>query len=135
MERLEWSPTFSVGVRSIDEQHRKILGVINGMIASEDTTVRSETISEMLTRLTAYASEHFRTEEQLLSEHGFPGLETQRAEHKEYRHRVGAICHKVMRHEESAPRELLEFIARWWRSHILETDMSYKAFLAARGVS
>jgi hemerythrin len=134
MDKLDWNPSFSVGVDLLDEQHKRIVGMINRLISDSEATVRSETISELLDGLTKYGSDHFRTEEQLLEEYGYPDLARQKQEHKAYRIKVVAFCQATTSHEDSVPGELLEFMRDWWMNHIMETDMKYRSFLTERGV-
>lgn len=134
MEKIHWNPSFSVGVRLLDEQHERIVDMINLLISDPEATVRSESISELLNRLTKYATEHFRAEEQLLEEYGYPDLARQKEEHKAYRIKVVALCQATISHEESVPTELLKFMRLWMVNHILESDMKYCSFLTERGV-
>ncbi len=135
MEKIDWNPSFSVGVKSLDQQHKQIVDMINLMSSDPGATVRSETISELLSRLTKYAKDHFRAEERLLEEHGYPGLAGQKEEHKAYRATVVALCQDTMDHKDSVPQELLRYIRDWWLRHILVTDMKYRSFLVERGVN
>ncbi len=134
MERIDWNPSFSVGVELFDRQHARIVDMINLLISDPGATVRSETISELLDRLTKYADDHFRAEEELLEEHGYPGLARQKAEHNAYRIKIVALCQDTISHEDSVPVELLTFMTDWWIEHISKTDMQYRPFLASRGV-
>ena len=63
MEKIIWDEGFSVGVRDLDEQHKRIVTVVNTLIDMIDTKVDSEIISDTLTKMTQYASDHFKTEE------------------------------------------------------------------------
>ena len=108
--------------------------MINLLISDPGATVRSEAISELLARLTDYANDHFRAEEQLLEEYAYPDLADQKEEHKAYRLKIVALCQVTISHEASVPAELLKFMNDWWVNHILETDMKYRPFLTERGV-
>ena len=134
MDRIEWNSTLSVGVGILDEQHQQIIAMINLLISNDQATVRSETVSNLLTRLTQYASDHFETEERLLADHGYDELAAQKAEHRAYRIKVVALCQETMSQQESVPAELLRFLSTWWLDHILESDMQYRQFLAEHGV-
>jgi hemerythrin len=134
LEKIVWSPTFSVGVKSLDDQHRQIVDMINLLIVDEQATVRSETISELLTRLTRYAEDHFTAEERLLEEYGYPELASQKEEHRKYRQRIVGLCKDAMLHQDSVPADLLQFIIGWWMNHILDTDMQYRSFFEELGV-
>jgi hemerythrin len=124
-----------VGVATLDKQHRVIISVINELHEASQASVRSEIISGTLGRLTQFASQHFAAEELLLAEHGYPDLDDQKREHREYRLKVVALCQDTVDLQESVPRDLLAFLHDWWITHILESDKKFEAFLAARGVS
>ena len=134
VEKIEWGPSSSVGVKLLDEQHKQIVDMINLLVSDSNTTVYSETISELLTRLTRYAKEHFRDEEFLLEEHRYPDLDCHKEEHIEFRNNTLALCQATMKHQDSVPVELLQVMRDWWMNHILQSDMKYKLFLAERGV-
>lgn len=134
MGKIDWNPSFSVGVKLLDEQHIRIVDMINRLISDREATVRSEIVSELLGGLTQYTTDHFRAEEQLLEEYGYPDLAHQKEEHKAARIKIVALCQATISHEESVPAELLTFMRDWWVNHILETDMKYRSFLTERGV-
>lgn len=134
MERIEWNSSFSVGVARLDEQHQRVVHMINRLIEAPGATVRSETISDLLGDLTRYAREHFRTEEQLMEEHGYPDLAPHKEEHRTYRVKIVAFCRAAMVHEDAVPAELLHFMRDWWLQHILEADMKFRDFFVERGV-
>ncbi len=119
----------------MDQQHLEIVRLINTLATTSEISVRSELISETLTNLTNYANEHFREEERLLEEHGYPELAAQKADHRAYRMKVVAFCQETMDGEENVPAGLLDFLRDWWVDHILHSDMEYRGFLEARGVT
>ena len=134
MEKIVWHPSFSVGVELLDEHHKSIIDMLNMLISASDTKVFSETISELLTKLTRYAKDHFRAEELLMEEHGYSDFHCHKEEHVELRVKTLALCKDTMKHEDTVPEELLQLMRDWWMKHILESDMKYKPFLAECGV-
>ena len=106
----------------------------NLLISTPEMMVRSDTISELLDKLTKYAAIYFRAEEQLLEEYGYPGLAIQREEHKAYRIKIVELYQATFIHKDSVPKELVMFLRDWWVKHILETDMKYRSSLTKRGV-
>lgn len=135
MEKFEWSDIYSVGVRELDAQHRKIVEMINMLIMDPSATVHSETVSELLDRLTNYSREHFKTEENILSENDYPDLDGQKEEHKAYRKKIAELCVDTMELTDSVPDDLLNFLKMWWENHILLSDMKYSTYLMDKGVS
>lgn len=132
MNKIEWDSSFSVGVRILDEQHKKIIEIINELLTHSEADVRSETISDLLYKLTQYAHDHFITEEHILSQFGYPDIETQKKDHKAYRIKIVNFCMETVDHKISVPEELKEYILTWWKSHILVDDMAYKTFFEVR---
>ena len=135
MEKIDWNPSFSVGVEVLDKQHKQIIDMINLLRSNFKVDVHSETVSELLTRLTNYASDHFATEEQLLEKYRYPELTVQKEAHKAYRMKVIALAENTLSHKASVPEELLQFLGDWWVNHILKTDMRYRPFFMERGVT
>lgn len=78
MEKILWGENFSVGVLVLDKQHQQIVMLVNTLIEMNDTKVDSEIISDTLTKMTQYASDHFRTEEQYMLDYDYPEYPSQK---------------------------------------------------------
>ena len=133
MEKINWSPKYSVGVGILDEQHKRVVLMLNRLIGAKETTTKSEVISDLIMQMTTYAQEHFKFEEDLLAEIGFPLLDQHKQSHIEYRKKVVDLCRAVPLGIPVVPQVMLNFLVKWWRSHILEEDMGYKSFLEEKG--
>lgn len=135
MAYIQWDNSLSVGVKIIDDQHRKLIDMINDLDASVNQAWEEEAINETLTGLFEYVQEHFKTEEDLFDEHGYAGGEAHKKEHKAF---VGKLLdfHRRIedRGKEIAP-ELIDFLQEWLLNHIRKTDGKYAPFLAGRGIS
>ena len=135
MEAIHWSEKFSVGVKELDEQHRQIIEMLNRLISTpEARDANSETVSEILTAMTRYPLEHFKTEEGLMKAHGYPNLEEHRQEHIAYRRKAIDFSTAATIGVESVPQILIDYLSEWWMHHILDEDMKYKPFFAKKGV-
>ena len=91
MEKIIWNERFSVGVRKIDEQHKELIKMINKLIETKDTKVDSETISDILTKMTKYADYHFQTEEQYMIEYDYPDYSSHKEQHIEFKKKTVAF--------------------------------------------
>jgi hemerythrin len=135
METIKWSEKFSVGVKELDGQHQQIIEMLNRLVSTpEAKDTHSETISDILMGMTQYSLEHFKTEESLLKEHGYPGLEKHRQEHIAYRKKAIDFSTATTLGVESVPQVLVTYLSEWWTHHILDEDMKYKPFFAKKGV-
>lgn len=134
MKKINWSPEYSVGVGRIDEQHKRIILMLNRIIDAEDVTTGSVIISELITQMTAYAQEHFKAEEDLMSEYGYPLFDQHKQNHIQYRKKVVDLCSAVPIDTPVVPEVIRNFLVQWWQNHILQEDMAYKTFFNEKGV-
>jgi hemerythrin-like metal-binding protein len=134
MDPLKWNSSFSVGITKLDEQHRQIIGVINGLIESLEHPFEPMPLSKILGQLSEYVHVHFETEERLLIEQGYPELARQKGEHKAFKRKIATFCMDALGEQESVPVEILDYLKTWWNEHILEEDMKYRGFLKDRGL-
>ncbi len=83
MKRLKWSSKLSVGVPSLDQEHNRIVSIINQLIekiAKED--VRG--LNTILYELLEYSQDHFRHEERLFVELNYEGYSDHKTKHEEF---------------------------------------------------
>ena len=135
METVQWSEKFSVGVRELDQQHQQLIKLLNRLISTQGTiNTHSETVSDTLMAMPRYAQEHFKTEESLMETYGFPGLERQKIQHRDFRKKTVSLSTATYLGVGQIPEALLVYLADWWVHHILEEDMAYRSFFKGKGV-
>ena len=79
---LPWNDELRVGMPAIDEQHRRLVELINGLgdtLRDEAETAAAGVVMDDLVRHTEL---HFRTEEALMQAHGTASAERHRQEHR-----------------------------------------------------
>ena len=62
---IEWSDEYSVGVNSLDKEHKKIIGMLNRLI-SDHTSEPIEILNDMFSEIFQFKDEHFVTEEEFM---------------------------------------------------------------------
>jgi len=134
METIIWSGSLSVGVKEMDSQHQKLIGMINRLIEEQHVLTEPATIAELLTEMTDYAQVHFRAEEYLMAEYGYERLDSQKHSH------AGFLDKTVEFMDASVgpnilSKALLEYLSSWLTGHILHEDMQYKEFFAKKGIA
>jgi hemerythrin-like metal-binding protein len=134
MVKINWSPEYSVGVGMLDEQHKRLVLMLNRMIDTREAATGSQVVSEMISRMTAYAQEHFKFEEDLLTKIGFPRLDQHIQSHNKFRKKIVDLCMAVPLGVSSVPQVMLNFHVQWWQNHILQEDMQYRSFFEEQGM-
>jgi hemerythrin len=129
---IMWHDDFSVGVRLLDDQHKRMIEIVNQLAGHPQVAVDSELVSDSLTRLTQYALEHFHDEESLMEAVGYPDLERHKALHQEFRQKIAECCVAATLHVGVMPHALVAYLHDWLSEHVLVEDMKYKPWLAGR---
>ena len=127
MPMITWDESYSVGVKELDDQHKKIIEIIDRLylLISENKNIETE-IPKILSELAEYADRHFSSEEIYFREFDYDKAESHIQIHNEYRERV-----KEFRHDFEAGKggevlaDLSDFVNGWWVWHINHTDKEY----------
>ncbi len=135
MKFVQWlEDKYSVQIQKIDEQHQKLIGIINEVFEAKTNNLGKMVIAGILNRLTDYTKTHFKEEEALMAEHGYPELEQHRTAHQFFIVKVGDFNRAFNSDQDSLSEEMLDFLKNWLIKHIMETDKRYGPFLNERGV-
>jgi len=135
MEEIIWQDTFSVGVTEMDDQHKKLIAMINRLIIEQKTLTTPATLAGLLTEMVDYSREHFRAEEYLMSEYGYDKKDQQVKLHEEFIQKTMEFCSATEIGPNILSVALLEYLQTWLMDHILKEDMQYKLFFESKGVA
>jgi hemerythrin len=134
LKPIVWTDDFSVGIVRFDEQHKKLIQMINRLIEEPQVATGSETISELLNDMTNYAQEHFAAEEELMRQHSYPDLDKHAAQHIAFRRQTVDFCMATMGDVRTVPESMFQYLRDWLIGHILGSDMTYKPFFNDLGI-
>jgi hemerythrin len=135
MALLIWNQGMSVGVRVLDEDHKKLIAMINELHASMMEGHSNEVVGGVLRRLANYTVEHFQREEKLFAETGYPNAAAHKREHEKLKSQVMAEIQKFQAGTVGLGMETLNFLRDWLKHHIQESDKAYSAHLNSHGVN
>jgi len=135
MDTINWKNDFSVGVMEIDNQHKKLFAMINRLIEEQKQLTDPVTIAELLTGMTEYAEEHFRTEEFMMAEHGYEMKSEHELQHQAFIQKTGAFINAADVGPNILSNALLDYLGSWLVQHILKEDMKYKEFFKSKGIN
>ena len=134
MPLMTWRDEYSVGVTEIDQQHRKLVNLINQLQTAVDYSTGEEFEREALDELVDYTKTHFSYEEDLMEQHGYPDFEPHRAQHQKMIKQVDEVLAEYAVDKEAAMNDALDFLREWLIKHINGTDKEYSSFLISKGV-
>jgi hemerythrin len=130
---MEWTPTLSVKVSSIDHEHRALLGMINELQEGLQRHNSREVLQGILSRLTAYTMNHFGHEEKIMRELQYPGYARHKSEHDAFVARISEFRQGYSQGEVALSAQIIEYLQDWLRDHIEQTDKQYSDAFNAHG--
>jgi hemerythrin len=134
MPLLTWKDEYRVRVREIDEQHQKLVAMINELNDAMGQGQAKAVLENILSKLVAYTVTHFAAEERLLQTHGYPAFGEHKEKHEKMTGKVLALQRDYRQGKTRLSIEVMDFLKNWLDKHILGTDMKYSEFLTGRGV-
>ncbi|WP_334168774.1 EAL domain-containing protein [Methylobacter sp.] len=126
VEVFPWNKNFEVGVPLIDEQHQKLVDLLNVLAGHLAYQADIPTLNKVFNDLAEYAIYHFQAEERVW--HSFFPDDVWETKHKNDHRRFLATVNRIMAGKTVRPldeviEEILTFLTQWLAFHILDTDM------------
>jgi len=135
MSVIVWSEELSVGIDSIDQQHKILIGLINDLNTAMAKGEANETIGDILLRLSEYTVHHFSYEEELFEQYDYPNSAKHKCHHCELIDQISALKERFETElSGSVALEIMQFLKNWLTNHIMKTDKAYSEFLISKGV-
>jgi len=126
-ELVTWSPTFSVGIRLIDQQHKGLLDMVNDMfnhvVGSEEA--EREYFQRIIHKAVDYVKVHFATEERIMKATRFPGYLSHKGAHEDF---ILTVAQNIQEYRTGKKGNLLSFthfLREWILTHIAIMDKQY----------
>lgn len=135
MALISWGPTLAVGVKEIDDQHQKLIALINQLNDAMVAGKGKETVGKVLADLIAYTQYHFSTEERLMAQHRYEFTTAHKEEHSKLVREVGEFEKKFDAGNTFLSVEMMRFLRDWLSNHILASDKKLAKALNSASVS
>jgi len=128
---LAWSEKYSVNVKGIDDQHKKLIGLLNQLDEAMRQGKGRQALDKILKELIQYTRTHFADEERLMKTHGYPEYEWHKAKHDRMTQKVLDIQREYQEGKITITLDVMKFLENWIDKHILGTDKQYSPFLSS----
>ena len=133
---VRWTEDLSVGVASIDRDHKTLIDNIQKLIEGYNKGQSGAATEELFAFLENYVREHFEREKRYMEKHRYPEIESHLAAHRIFVEKVAGL------RERSRGRtgriqmvlEIKQTLMDWFTNHILKVDKKLARFLLAAGV-
>ena len=133
MDFFIWKDSFCIGIKDLDRQHRSFLECLNDCHTQVSNDKRAGIDAALLARLTAYASEHFHLEEEMMRRFGYTGIETQEKQHRYFVSQIAELETALAQGTATNAQSVLTFLRDWFLEHVLSQDKKFAGFVLAAG--
>ncbi len=113
-----------VGIRILDEEHRRLLRLIARLRDAEQGKSRKDRVATIRATL-KFAKLHFAEEERAMEDAGFPQVEAHRAEHRKMLSRLESVTGSWEKGDGVAVYDLATELYTWIHEHLLKCDSQY----------
>ena len=131
---IEWEDKYSVGISVIDEEHKKLIGILNKAIIAKGNKDNLEETKEIIGEMLEYSDKHFSTEEAYMVKFKSPEYEWHKAVHLDFIDATIMNYNKLISGDCQAANKILEYLKQWLVNHIQVTDKKYIACFKENGL-
>lgn len=129
---VEWDNSYSVGIDSIDNDHKKLLGLINQLQTAAHYKTDDGMIESIINDLVDYTKYHFTREEGLMQECNYPDLEEHKEQHAAMIKQVDRFIEEYRRDESRTIDDVTQYLKSWLINHINGSDQEYAPYLKGK---
>ena len=122
MSLLAWKPEYSVGIASMDDEHREMIGLINDVYVKLGTAPDAATIEECLEEIFTTISMHFALEERIMRDSGYEEYEDHKDDHEELLDEIRDLMDEFAADTDKGAKLLEERLSTWFGNHFASFD-------------
>jgi hemerythrin len=135
MPFIVWNDRLSVGVTSLDQEHKELISILNTLYDAISAGAAHDALGEVLDRLDDYTQFHFLHEESLFTQSTYPDAQKHRREHAKTLTWLADARRKFHGGESAGVSlEVVNYLKDWLFDHILGSDQKYKPYLHEAGL-
>ncbi len=134
MALINWDGSLSVNIAEIDQQHQKLVSMINELNDAMKQGKSKDVLGKIVTGLISYTAIHFKTEEKYFAQYGYPDADSHNSEHSAFVQKVTDVKERFESGQISLSIEIMNFLRDWLQNHIKGTDKKYSHFLNEKGL-
>ena len=138
MFKFTWSEEYSVGIPSIDEQHKDFFNLANKIIdVLNSDKISKKELSPLIKKLYEHGFEHFATEEKYFDTYQYNLTNLHVDAHNWYRKKVKYFSRRLLDPSvdlKVLADEIATYSIYWLSDHILIMDKKYTKFFQEKGI-
>lgn len=134
MDIAKWDDSYSVGLKEIDDQHKRLFDLINKLYNGMTGNETHDQLAEVIHGLIDYTRYHFKTEEEYFARFGYAESASHIATHTAFVDKIKKFEEDFKTGDVTVSMDLLTFLKEWLIKHIKGEDKKYVALFKEHGV-
>ena len=122
MALLQWKSDYSLGIPSVDHEHRELIGMINTAYGFMDKDADQAVIESCLEDIYAGIASHFALEERHMREARYEEYQAHKDEHEDLLDQLMELVDEFVDHPDSGRASLQKSLADWFGGHFATFD-------------
>ena len=122
MSLLAWKPAYSLGIPSVDLEHREMIALINEAHERLEGRADRESVEAMLGEIHAGIAAHFALEERLMRVAGYAEYEAHKGDHERLLEQILDLMDGYAADPERGRVQLGQRLSEWFRGHFASFD-------------
>lgn len=122
MSLLHWVSGYSLGIASVDHEHREMIGMINHIYDQMEGSASAGEIEASLEDIYAGIAAHFALEERHMREAGYEEYEAHKENHEELLDEIRDLMDCFADDPEAGRKRLKTSLADWFSVHFATFD-------------
>lgn len=124
-----------MGVKLIDDQHKKIFDVVCDLIDALSSSPTRDQIEGILNELIEFKQFHFATEEKYFDEFDYELKEEHKMMHKEFNDKLELMLHDDNSDLVAWGYRLSDYLDDWLNDHIMNADEKFVTCFREHGLN
>lgn len=134
MAFIEWSEKLSIGIKVVDDQHKKLIEQINILHSAMREGKAKEVVGNILEELRAYTKYHFSNEQKAFEKYNYSEKASHIQKHNGFVKRLDEITEQHKAGSMAISINLLDFLNKWITEHIQREDRKYVPELSGKEI-
>lgn len=122
MSLLEWRSEYSVGIASMDDEHRQMIELINDVYGKLGAAPDAAAIEDCLETIFTTISMHFALEERIMRDHGYAEYNDHKDDHEELLDEIRDLMDEFVADTDKGAKILEQRLSAWFGNHFASYD-------------
>ena len=122
MNLLQWNPEYSVGIDSMDDEHREMIELINDTYAKLDSNSGAEEVEACLGDIFSTISMHFALEEKIMRRAKYAEYQAHKKDHEDLLDQIRDLMDDFVDDPSQGAQRLEQSLSGWFAGHFSSFD-------------